>query len=415
MSLLIKNISQIVQTNRKNQKIVLPQHLNELDIINDGFILIKNDRIIHFGKMKNLKNINVEKNINILDADGGCVFPSFCDSHSHTVFSRYRNNEFVQRIDGFTYEEIAKSGGGILKSAKHLSEIDEDELYEKSLERIKRVIKTGTGALEIKSGYGLNLDAELKMLRVIKKIKENTNLKIKSSLLAAHAVPEKYKNKKNKYVEHIIKEIIPAAVEENLVDFIDVFCEKNFFSANDTEIILSTAKKYGLAPKIHVNQFNSIGGIEIAVKYNAISVDHLEVMSNQDIKTLSKSATVATLLPGCSFFLNIPYANAKKLISNDINICLASDFNPGSCPSGDMQFISSLACLKLALTPKQVINSTTLNGAFSMGISMEYGSIDTGKKANLFVTKRIPSYDYLHYSFNENIIKHIVLNGKVIN
>ena len=413
MKIIIKNISKIVQVNRGNQKFIQSKHLDSINTIDDGYIEIEGSKIKNFGSMKDWRGIDDWNNIEIIDAEGGCVYPSFCDSHTHLVFSDPRQNEFVLRIQGNSYEEIAKKGGGILNSAESLAKINEDELYEISLERLKNVIKHGTGAIEIKSGYGLSLSSEIKILRVIKRLKENTQVKIKSTLLAAHAVPKKYFGKKDEYIKLITEKIIPKVSDEKLADYIDVFCEKNYFDIHDTHKILKCGIKYGLKPKIHVNQFNSLGGIKTALENNAISVDHLEVINDEDIKHLKGSDTMATLLPSCSFFLNIPYAKAKKFISNNININLASDYNPGSSPSSNMSFVSSLGCIKLNLTPNQVINATTLNGAHAMEISENYGSIDIGKKANLFITKKIPSYDYLHYSFGENCIKTVILNGKV--
>ncbi len=414
MKIIIKNISKIVQVNRGNQKFVQSKHLDSINTIDDGYIEIEGNKIKDFGSMKDWKGIDNWNNTEIIDAEGGCVYPSFCDSHTHLVFSEPRQNEFVLRIKGHSYEEIAKKGGGILNSAESLAKISEDELYEISLQRLNNAVKFGTGAIEIKSGYGLSLRSEMKILRVIKRLKENTEVKIKSTLLAAHAVPKKFLNKKEDYIKLIIEKIIPAISDENLADYIDVFCEKNYFDIYDTDKILKCGIKYGLKPKVHVNQFNSLGGIKIAIKNNAISVDHLEVINDQDIEYLKKSNTIATLLPSCSFFLNIPYAKAKKFISNNININLASDYNPGSSPSSNMNFVSSLGCVKLNLTPNQVINATTLNGAYAMEISDSFGSIDIGKKANFFITKKIPSYDYMQYSFGENCIKTVILNGKVV-
>lgn len=414
MKMIIKNISKIVQVGIGDKKFIKSKNLDKINTIDDGYIEIEGSKIKDYGSMKNWKGISDWNNTEIIDAEGGCVFPSFCDSHSHLVFSEPRHKEFVLRIKGHSYEEIAKQGGGILNSADSLEKISENELYDISLKRLNNVIKYGTGAIEIKSGYGLSLSSEMKILRVIKRLKKNTEVKIKSTLLAAHAIPKKYFGKKEDYIKLILEKIIPTVCDENLADYIDVFCEKNYFDIHDTDKILKCGIKYGLKPKIHVNQFNSLGGIETAIKNNAISVDHLEVINNQDIDNLKNSNTIATLLPSCSFFLNIPYAKAKKLISNNIKINIASDYNPGSSPSGNMNFVSSLACIKLKLTPNQVINATTINGAYAMEISDKYGSIDKGKKANIFITKRIPSYDYLHYSFTENIIKSTILNGKIV-
>jgi imidazolonepropionase len=328
------------------------------------------------------------------------------------VYAGDRSSEFVDRINGLSYQEIANRGGGILNSAKKLQNIPEELLFNQSMSRIKSLIKLGTGALEIKSGYGLTLDSELKMLRVIRKISNNTPIKIKSTFLGAHAIPEQYKNDKSGYLDLIIDEMLPKINNESLADFIDVFCEKGYFDLNDTEIILNAAKKYGLVPKIHVNQFNSFGGVDLAVKYDAISVDHLEEISQKDIQSLKDSNTIVVALPGCSFYLEISYTNARKIIDSGLPLALATDFNPGSAPSGNMNFVVSLACIKMKMSPEEAINAATINGAYAMGISENYGSIGIGKKANLIITKEMDSYEKIPYYFGESPISEVILNGK---
>ena len=350
----------------------------------------------------------------IIDAEGGMVFPTYCDSHTHLVFAASREGEFVDRINGLSYEEIATRGGGILYSAEKLQNATEDELYEGALERLNNLIKLGTGAIEIKSGYGLTLEAELKMLRVIKRLKENTEVSIKSTFLGAHALPKEYKNNKDGYMDLVINEMLPKVASEELADYVDIFCEKGYFTVEDTIRLLEAAKTYGLQAKTHVNQFNSIGGVKASVELGALSVDHLEEMEEEDYIALKDSDCIPTILPSCSFFLGIPYGPANKMMEEGLAVALASDYNPGSTPSGNMNFVASLGCIQMKMTPEQVINATTINTAYAMGIEKEVGSICIGKRANFFITKEIPSYSYLAYSFGENVIAKVFLNGKVI-
>lgn len=383
--------------------------LNELSIIEDAFLAIEDGKISFFGPMSELMGISDWTNLEIIDAEGKYVMPAFCDSHSHLVFARTREDEFVDRIKGLTYEEIGQKGGGILNSARRLAEMSEDELEIAALKRLALVKSFGTGAIEIKSGYGLSVEAELKMLRVIKRLKEKSDLTIKATFLGAHAFPLAYKERKDDYVDLIINEMIPPIVAEGLADYIDVFCERNYFTPEQLDRILTAGVAAGLKPKIHVNQFSILGGVGIGVEHGAVSVDHLEELDDTDLSFLKSSDTIATALPSCSFFLNIPYAPARKMLENEVVLALASDFNPGSTPSGNMQFVNSLACIKMRLTPAEAFNASTLNGAYAMNLGQELGSISIGKKANIFITKEMPSFDYLAYSFGENVVERTIL------
>ena len=403
------NIKQLLQVRSKEIKNVAGKSMKELPMIENAFICIENDIISDFGEMKSYVN---KKNDKVTDVSGKLILPSWCDSHSHVVYAGDRSSEFIDRINGLSYQEIANRGGGILNSAKKLQNTDEELLFNQSMSRVESLIKLGTGALEIKSGYGLTFDGELKMLRVINKISLQTPMKIKSTFLGAHAIPEIYKKNKSSYLDLIIDKMLPKINDEDLADFIDVFCEEGYFDLNDTEIILNAGKKYGLIPKIHVNQFNSFGGIDLAVKHKALSVDHLEVISEKDIESLKKSKTIAVALPGCSFYLGIPYTQARKIISSGLPLALATDFNPGTAPSGNMNFVISLACIKMKMSPEEAINAATINGAYAMGISDNYGSIGIGKKANLIITKEMDSYEKIPYFFGENPVSEVILNGK---
>ena len=365
-------------------------------------------------KSLNINEISFNSEVELIDADFGMVFPCWVDSHTHLVFSDFRENEFVDRINGMSYEEINTKGGGILSSVNSIDKISENELYKISEERLKKIISLGTGAIEIKSGYGLSTNGELKMLRVIDKLKKNFPITIKSTFLGAHSIPKKYKKNRKRYIDLIINDMLPKIHDKKLADFIDVFCEKDYFSVDEMRNLITNGKKFGLIPKVHINQFNDINGIKTAVELNCISVDHLEILSEKDIKILKESKTVATLLPTCSFFLNIPYSPARKLIDNNIPVCLASDYNPGTSPSGNMNFVNSLGCLKMNLTPEEVINASTINGAYAIGISESEGSITKGKKGNIFITEKISSYSYLPYNYGDNSIKNIIINGKKI-
>ena len=414
MKSVIKNIAELIQTEESPRKWVAGKEMSEISTIKDAFIEYENGIITSFGSMLDWKGIENWNNTEIIDADGGMVFPSYCDSHTHLVFAASREGEFVDRINGVSYEEIAKKGGGILNSTEKLQNTTENELYKNSLRRLNNLIKMGTGAIEIKSGYGLTLESELKMLRVIKRLKENTEVSIKATFLGAHALPKEYKDNKEGYMDLVINEMLPKIAEENLAVYVDIFCEKGYFTVEDTVRLLKAAKKLGIQSKTHVNQFNSIGGVEASVKLGALSVDHLEEMKEEDFTSLQNSDCMPTILPSCSFFLGIPYGPAVKMMEKGLPVALASDYNPGSTPSGNMNFVTSLGCIQMKMTPEQVINATTINTAYAMGLEKEVGSICIGKKANLFITKEIPSYSYLPYSFGENVIDKVILNGKII-
>lgn len=407
------NIKQLLQVETDTLKLkVSGDEMKMLPVINNAFLIIENDEIVNFGEMSNFQN---QSTIETIDCTGQLILPTWYDSHTHIVYAGNREQEFVDRINGLTYEEIANNGGGILNSAKKLQEISEEELYKQSAERLDEVIKLGTGGIEIKSGYGLTVNAELKMLRTIKKLKENYNIPIKATFLGAHAVPSEYKENKQGYLDLIINEMLPLISKENLAEYIDIFCETGYFSVEDTEQILAAGKQYGLIPKTHVNQFTSIGGIQKSIEYNALTVDHLELVSDEDLEALKNSETMPVALPSCSYFLSIPYTPARKLIDNGLALALATDYNPGSTPSGNMNFVVSTACIKMKMTPEEAINAATLNGAYAMGISNTHGSIAKGKKANIIITKPINSYNVLPYSFGSNNIDKVVINGVFIN
>ena len=409
MSKLITNIKQLTQIRDKDISFISAKKMDKLPSISDAYLLIENGVINDFGKMSEMPNFG---NIETINAKDKIVLPAWCDSHSHSVFTGNRSDEYMQRIKGATYEEIAKNGGGILKSSNQINSISSDDLYEESKNRIKSLIRQGTGALEIKSGYGLSYKSELKMLEVISRLKKSLPIKIKSTFLGAHAVPKNYK--KEEYINLVIDKMLPDFVDKKLVDYVDIFCEENYFSVDDTILLCKRAKELDVGVKIHTNQFNSIGGIKAGVECGVLSVDHLEVMTQDDINALKNSNTMPVLLPGCSFFLGIDYANAKDLLSNGIPFALASDFNPGSCPTGNMNFIISLACNKLNLTTEQVINAATVNGAYAMGLSNQIGSISKDKTANLLITKEIKSIDDLVYYYADNLIDQVIINGEII-
>ena len=408
----IKNIKELVGITDSGSLLKKGSEMNKLSTIQNAFVIIENGLIKSFGAMTDLSSTEND-NSTVIDAKNKLVFPSWCDSHTHLVFAAPRDEEFVDRINGLTYEEIALKGGGILNSAEKLQETSEDDLYNSAMNRIDEIIKLGTGAVEIKSGYGLTAEAEIKMLRVIKRLKQNSAITIKANFLGAHAIPKEYKSNREGYINLIINEMIPSIKSEGLAEYIDVFCETNYYTPEETDRILKAGIAIGLKPKIHVNQFTTIGGIQTGIDNNALSVDHLEVVNIEDIEALKKSKTMPTLLPSCSFFLGIPYAPAKELIDNNLPIALASDYNPGSTPSGNMNFVVSLACIKMKLTPEQAINAATINSAYAMGVSDILGSIEIGKKANIFITKEINSYAFLPYSFGSNLIETVILNGEI--
>ncbi|MFV0248952.1 MAG: imidazolonepropionase [Tenacibaculum sp.] len=408
MTTLFTNIKELIQVRDKNTIKVSGREMKELPSIKNAFLLIDNKLIKSYGKMSNAP-ASTDK---IVDCSGKIILPTWCDSHTHLVYAGSREQEFVNRINGLTYEEIANKGGGILNSAKKLQDTSEQELYIESSKRLEELISLGTGAVEIKSGYGLTVEAELKMLRVIKRLKQNYKLPIKATFLGAHAYPSKYKNDKEGYLNLIIKEMLPRVACENLAEFVDVFCEKGYFSVSDTDKILTAAKNYGLTPKVHVNQFTALGGVKLCVKHKALSVDHLELINSEDVEYLINSATMPVALPCCSFFLEIPFTPAKELINAGLPLALASDFNPGSSPSGNMNFVVSVACIKMNMTPEEAINAATLNGAYAMNLSNEVGSISLGKKANFILTKKISSYQFIPYSFGSNLIETVYIDGE---
>lgn len=411
MQTLIINIKELLQVRTTAVDKVSGKEMALLPSIKNAFIVLENDLITDFGSMENCPKFNPDKTI---DASGKIVLPSWCDSHTHIVYAGNREQEFVDRINGLTYEEIANRGGGILNSAKKLNETSEEELYNQSKKRLEEVMHQGTGAVEIKSGYGLTLEGELKMLRVIKKLAANYPITIKSTFLGAHAFPLEYKENHSGYIDLLINEIVPKIAEEQLADFIDAFCETGYFSVAETERIMLAGKQFGLRSKIHVNQFTAINGIAACVKHNALSVDHLEIVTDDDIDALKNSETIAVALPSCSYFISIPYTPARKMIEAGLPIALASDFNPGTSPSGNMNFVVATACIKMKMTPEEAINAATINGAYAMGISETHGSITVGKKANLIITKPLHSFYELPYAFASNLIEQVIINGKVI-
>jgi imidazolonepropionase len=412
MKTVIKNIAELIQTEDSPRKWVSGKDMSSISTIKDAFVEVENGIVTAFGSMEQWTGLEDWNDTEVIDAEGGMVFPTYCDSHTHLVFAASREDEFVDRINGLSYHEIAEKGGGILNSAKKLQNTTEDELHEDTLARLNKLVQKGTGAIEIKSGYGLTLDAELKILRVIKRLKENTDVSIKATFLGAHAIPLEFKNNKEGYMDLVINEMLPRVVEEKLADYVDIFCEDGYFTVDDTKRLLESANKYDIKAKTHVNQFNAIGGVKASVDLGALSVDHLEEMAHEDYAALKGSNCMPTLLPGCSFFLGIPYSPARKMIEKGLPVALASDYNPGSSPSGNMNFVASLGCVQLKMTPEEVINATTINTAYAMGIEKELGSICVGKKANLFITKSIPSYAYLPYSFGNNVIEKVMINGK---
>ncbi|MEE2699773.1 MAG: imidazolonepropionase [Bacteroidota bacterium] len=413
MKTVIKNIAELIQTEQKPRKWVAGKEMSAIKSIKDAFVEIENGIITAFGSMQDWAGIEDWNHTEIIDAEGGMVFPTYCDSHTHLVFATSREGEFVDRINGLSYEEIAKRGGGILNSATKLQETTEEQLFEDSLIRLNEVIRMGTGAIEIKSGYGLNLEAELKMLRVIKRLKEISDITIKATFLGAHALPKEYKNNKDGYMDLVINQMLPKVANEGLADYVDIFCEEGYFSVDDTKRLLEAANKYDLQGKTHVNQFNTIGGVKASVDSGVLSVDHLEQMQEEDFEALKNSKCMPTILPSCSFFLGIPYGPTEEMINRGLPVALATDYNPGSSPSGNMNFVASLGCIQLKMTPEQVINATTINGAYAMGVQHELGSVCVGKKANLFITKPISSYSYLPYSFGHNVIEKVIINGKI--
>lgn len=414
MKTWIINIKQLVQVEQTPRTWVAGKDMSHLDIISNAWLLIENDKIAGFGKMEELTPEKIQEtgDTKIIDATERLVLPCFCDSHTHLVYAGSREIEYIDKIRGLSYEEIAKRGGGILNSAERIRQASEQELYESALLRIKEIASFGTGAVEIKSGYGLDTASELKMLRVIRRLKENTPLIIKSTFLGAHAVPLEYKNHQTEYVDLIINEMIPMVAAEDLADYIDVFCDQGFFTVEDTDRILNAGMKYGMRAKIHANELACSGGIQVGVKYDALSVDHLEHVGDEEIACLLDSDTMPTILPGAAFFLNMPYSPVRKMINAGLPVALASDYNPGSSPSGNMKFIMSLGCINYKMLPEEVINATTINSAYAMGVQEEVGSIAVGKLANFYITIPITGIEYLPYAYTSNLIESVFLKGK---
>jgi imidazolonepropionase len=385
--------------------------MKELPRLVDAWLLVEDDVIHSYGNMSEIPDF---KDIKTLDCSGKIVLPSWCDSHTHLVYAGNREQEFVDRINGLSYQEIAASGGGIINSAKKLQATSQTALFAQSEKRLQEVIQQGTGAIEIKSGYGLTTQAEIKMLRVAKQLGEKYNIIVKTTFLGAHAIPPEFKENKDGYLDLVCGEMMEEIASENLADYVDVFCEKGYFSVADTNRVLQAGKKHGLIAKTHVNQFTSMGGVATSVKNDALSVDHLEVLNKQDITALQESQTMPVALPLCSYFLSIPYTPGREIIDAGLPLALASDYNPGSSPSGNMNFVVATACIKMRLTPEEAINAATINGAYAMGLSESHGSITRGKKANLIITKEIPSYGFLPYAFGSNTIDQVILNGTLV-
>ena len=411
--ILLINIKKLLQIRSLDTSYVSGEEMDALPFIESAYLLINNDIIEEFGEMKNSPK-NLEK-FRVIDCKDKMVLPSWCDSHSHIVFSGNRSNEFIDRIKGLSYNEIANNGGGILNSVDILRNTSKKDSLKQSTIRVKEVINQGTGAIEIKSGYGLNMESEKKMLEVISEIKKQNNITVKATFLGAHAFPREFTDNKSEYIDLIVNKMMPQYNEARLIDFVDVFCEKGYFDINQSERVLSKAKELGIRAKIHVNQFNSFGGIKLALKYEALSVDHLEVLTNEDLTNLKNGSTIPVALPTCSYFLGINYAPARKIIDSGLPLAIASDYNPGSSPSGNMNFVVSTACIKMKLTSEEAINAATINGAYAMGISDKVGSITKGKIANLIITKNINSINEIPYSFGSGKISEVILAGKIIN
>lgn len=411
--ILIKNIQQLVQVREQGIHVIKGNEMAVLPSIENAWLAIENDIIVGYGTMEEWPGISDWSNLEVIDASGKMVLPTYCDAHTHIVFAGTREGEFVDRINGLSYEEIALRGGGIINSAKKMQAASEDELYTSALARINEMVSQGTGAIEIKSGYGLSLETELKMLRVIKKLKETLPIPIRATFLGAHAIPPQFKENRIAYINIIINEMLPAIAKEQLADYCDVFCERNYFTPEETKQILGAAKQYGIQAKVHAEQLSNSGGVIAGVEAGAISVDHLEYVGDVEIQALLNSNTMPVILPGAAFFLGLPNPPAKKMIQAGLPLAIASDFNPGSSPSGNINLMNAIACIQYGLTPEQTINASTINGAYAMGLSNNFGSITIGKKANFFITKEIPSIAFLPYAFGSNLIEQVFINGKL--
>ena len=417
MSIFIKNIKKLVNVREAAPSAPLRgEEMLSLPCLDGAWLLTEGDRISRLGRMQDLRPEELEalerSSDEVIDAEGRMVFPSYCDSHTHLVYAGSREMEFMDKLRGLSYQEIARRGGGILNSVELLHNTPEDDLLQQTLVRAHEIISLGTGAVEIKSGYGLTVEDEVKMLRVARRVEEETPLRVRTTFLGAHAVPARYKGNREGYVDEIVREIMPAVAAEGLADYVDIFVEEGFFTVEDASRIFEAAAKYGMVPKVHANQMSFSGGVQVGVRYGAASVDHLEFTGPEEFKALQGSGTIATLLPGATFFLDMDYPKAKEMLEYDLPLAIASNYNPGSCPSGDMKFMMALAMIKMRLTPETVLNAATVNGAFAMGVASEYGSITPGKKAFLFITKKIPSYEFVPYSFTSQLIETTILNGK---
>lgn len=417
MSIFIKNIKKLVNCREESPELLRGAQLGELPCIENAYLIIDNEEIADMGEMSELLPDQlhaIESSVDkVIDATGRMVLPSYCDSHTHLVYAGSREMEFSDKLHGLSYQEIAARGGGILNSVELLHNTSEDILLKQALERADEIISFGTGAVEIKSGYGLTLEDEIKMLRVAARISSERPLTVKTTLLAAHAVPSRYKGNREGYVDEIIREIIPAVAAEGLAEYVDIFCEEGFFTVEDAERIFEAGAKYGLRPTVHANQMSVSGGVEVGIKHHAISVDHLEFTGQAQWRALAESDTIATLLPGATFFLNMDYPDARAMIKEGVAVAIASNYNPGSCPAGDMKFMMALALLKMKITPEEAINAATVNGAYAMGVENIHGSITPGKKASLFITKEIPSYEFIPYSFTTPLVETVILKGKI--
>ena len=411
MRLLIKNIGTLAGIDESGRIRVAGKEMNNIATLENSWLITEGEHIKDYGTMDTMPS---DEGCYVVDAEGGWLLPSYCDSHTHIVYAGSREQEFLDKIKGLSYEEIARNGGGILNSADRLHDTSEDELYSQAMERVNEIVSMGTGLVEIKSGYGLTLEDELKILRVIRRIKENSPLSVRATFLGAHAVGRAYKGRQADYVAHVCDDMIPAVAAEKLADYVDVFCDRGFFTVEETARIIETGAKYGMRAKIHANELAVSGGVEVGVRYNALSVDHLESMGDEQIDALRGSCTMPTMLPGCAFFLGISYPPARKMIDGGLAVALASDYNPGTAPSGNMRFVTSLASIKMKMTPAEALNAATLNSACAMGESKDYGSITKGKVANFYITRPLPSLAFIPYAHQTPIIRTVVLKGKVV-
>ena len=411
MRLLIKNIRTLAGILPLETKCLKGAEMNSAEQIHGAFLLVEDGIIVRFGKMEELGEVEADE---VLDAEGRVVFPAFCDSHSHIVYAGSREGEFRDKIAGMTYEEVAARGGGILNSADRLAEASEDELFEAAQRRAWRMIRTGAATLEVKSGYGLTTESELKMLRVVRRLQESLPATIKATFLGAHAVGRAFKGRQQEYVDHVCGEMIPAVAEQGIAEFVDVFCARGFFTPEQTAQILECGKSYGLRPKIHANELASSGGVQVGIEYGALSVDHLEEANQQDVRDLAASNTMPTVLPGASFFSNLPFAPARAMIDAGLPVAIASDCNPGSSPSGNMMLLWSLGCIKMRLSPEEALSALTINGAAALGLSADRGAISVGRRADLVVSRPVPSLAYLPYSFGEELVEHTIISGKIV-